>query len=247
MVSFLPKSVLKENRAQWWFVKFAVILVVFVFALFYYSFVPAQQLQNEKGVKSTPVARSVYAVQTHSDNFGTISFEPLALRNTNFNETNDSEDDEEFEDCLISQVPLYDKCSFIYANSGCKNNKYLILLYCYLAPPHFQWLFWIGAIFWIFNLFFLLGDTANTFFSPSLIKLSSYLRLSPNVAGVTLLALGNGAPDLSSIIVGLFKGSAGVGVGKANYLVPSHLFLSFSYWCWCLCYNCCHGFSYTAC
>jgi Ca2+/Na+ antiporter len=34
--------------------------------------------------------------------------------------------------------------------------------------------------------------------------MSKYLKLSPNVAGVTLLALGNGAPDLSSIIIAGF-------------------------------------------
>ncbi len=59
----------------------------------------------------------------------------------------------------------------------------------------------------------MLGNTAEAYFSPALIKMSDYLRLSPNVAGVTLLALGNGAPDLSTIIIGVFKGSAEIGFG----------------------------------
>ncbi len=35
-------------------------------------------------------------------------------------------------------------------------------------------------------------------FCPALTVISSILRLSQNVAGVTLLALGNGAPDIFS-------------------------------------------------
>ena len=83
-------------------------------------------------------------------------------------------------------------------------NKYLILLYCYLyVETDFEVIVFIFQVFWIYVLFYLLGDTASTYFSLALIKLSEYLRLPPNIVGVTLLALGNGAPDLSSIIVGI--------------------------------------------
>jgi sodium/potassium/calcium exchanger 6 len=47
-----------------------------------------------------------------------------------------------------------------------------------------------------------------------LTQISRYLKLSPNVAGVTFLALGNGAPDIASIIAGVFTGSAGFGIGE---------------------------------
>jgi Ca2+/Na+ antiporter len=59
----------------------------------------------------------------------------------------------------------------------------------------------------------LLGNTAEDYFVPSLTTISDYLKLSPNVAGVTLLALGNGAPDLSSIIVSVLGGSTAFGIG----------------------------------
>jgi hypothetical protein len=42
----------------------------------------------------------------------------------------------------------------------------------------------------------LLATTADNFFIPQLETLSKYLKLSPDVAGITLLALGNGAPDV---------------------------------------------------
>ena len=45
-----------------------------------------------------------------------------------------------------------------------------------------------------------LGSTADNFLMPQLHYLSEMLRLSPDVAGVTLLAFGNGAPDVFSAI-----------------------------------------------
>eukprot|EP00966_Prymnesium_polylepis_P219024 5068170-Prymnesium_polylepis.1 len=48
---------------------------------------------------------------------------------------------------------------------------------------------------WILFLFSLVASTADEYMVPNLERLSDMLKLSPNVAGVTLLALGNGAPD----------------------------------------------------
>lgn len=44
--------------------------------------------------------------------------------------------------------------------------------------------------------FYLLGNVADTFLTPVLTKVSAALRLSETIAGVTLLAFANGAPDI---------------------------------------------------
>jgi len=53
-------------------------------------------------------------------------------------------------------------------------------------------------VLWLLILFLALGTVADNFFCPCLASMSDTLGLSQNVAGVTLLALGNGAPDLFS-------------------------------------------------
>ncbi|KAL7529656.1 hypothetical protein ACHAXR_004924, partial [Thalassiosira sp. AJA248-18] len=60
-------------------------------------------------------------------------------------------------------------------------------------------------------LFRLLGSTAENYFSPALEMISSEFHIPPPLAGVTLLALGNGAPDVSAV-VNAIKMSASEGI-----------------------------------
>eukprot|EP00804_Cyclotella_cryptica_P029505 CCRYP_011305-RA/>CCRYP_011305-RA protein AED:0.03 eAED:0.03 QI:364/1/1/1/1/0.83/6/2737/766 len=61
-----------------------------------------------------------------------------------------------------------------------------------------QILLLIGLAFILLLLFRLLNSTTDEFFSPGLELFSLHLGLPPRFAGVTLLALGNGAPDVAA-------------------------------------------------
>ena len=64
----------------------------------------------------------------------------------------------------------------------------------------FPILFPIGLVLLTLLLFRLLGSTAENFFSPALEMISSEVQIPPALGGVTLLALGNGAPDISAVV-----------------------------------------------
>jgi sodium/potassium/calcium exchanger 6 len=64
----------------------------------------------------------------------------------------------------------------------------------------FPILFPTGLVLLTLLLFRLLSSTAENYFSPALEMLSSEFQIPPALAGVTLLALGNGAPDISAVV-----------------------------------------------
>ena len=70
----------------------------------------------------------------------------------------------------------------------------------------------IPLILLIVLCFYLLGSTADEFLSPALETISIKLGISESLAGVTFLALGNGAPDVISAL------SASGGDGDGVYL-----------------------------
>ncbi|KAK4337594.1 hypothetical protein RND71_042081 [Anisodus tanguticus] len=68
------------------------------------------------------------------------------------------------------------------------------------------------------------SDTASSYFCSSLEGLSKSLKLSPIIAGVTLLSLGNGAPDLFSSIVSFMNdGTNNIGL---NSIIGGAFFVS---------------------
>lgn len=59
----------------------------------------------------------------------------------------------------------------------------------------------------VFLLFYVLGAATGKYLVPILNSISDALRLSQNVAGVTFLALANGAPDVFTSIAAFTVGS----------------------------------------
>jgi len=104
------------------------------------------------------------------------------------------------------------RCAHKEAESSDSMLPYSVFLYCYFSP---QW-YWVGGILmalWAMFLFYFMADTADKYLVPSLKITTSALRLSPNVAGVTLLAFANGAPDLFSAVAAFSQGPESVELG----------------------------------
>ncbi|KAM4827355.1 mitochondrial sodium/calcium exchanger protein isoform 1-T2 [Thomomys bottae] len=116
---------------------------------------------------------------------------------------------------VVNQTPMADcravcglnvseRCSFIRTNPDCRAEggylDYLEGLFCHF-PPSLLPLALTLHVVWLLYLFLILGVTAAKFFCPNLSAISTTLKLSHNVAGVTFLAFGNGAPDIFSALV----------------------------------------------
>ncbi|KAG7393203.1 sodium/calcium exchanger protein [Phytophthora pseudosyringae] len=98
---------------------------------------------------------------------------------------------------------------------------YVHVHYCLLAELP---LLSVSLLFlWLAALFYFLGSTADGYFSPTLASLSDLLRVPHDVAGVTFLAFGNGAPDVFSAIAAY---SSGVGETGVNELLGGAMFIS---------------------
>ncbi|KAJ4456669.1 Ca2+:Cation Antiporter [Paratrimastix pyriformis] len=123
--------------------------------------------------------------------------------------------DEEADFCgLLGDQEPNNRC--YYSRKYCEISalfNYVDMHYCTLF--HAQWASYIIMVIAILVLFMLLGSTASDFFVPALQDISSSMRLSDNVAGVTFLALGNGAPDLFSMIAGVSKGAFEMSLSEA--------------------------------
>ena len=69
-------------------------------------------------------------------------------------------------------------------------------------------------ILWVLYLINILGSTASDYFSPTLSSICQNYKIRYDIAGVTLLAFGNGAPDVFSTITSFGdNGDISVGIG----------------------------------
>ncbi|XP_042510499.1 cation/calcium exchanger 1-like [Macadamia integrifolia] len=119
------------------------------------------------------------------------------------------------------------KCLYLRSDKGCRPEgyiDYLQLFYCTCGRyPVFGY---TVLVLWLLVLFYLLGNTAANYFCSSLEQLSTLLKLSPTIAGVTLLSLGNGAPDVFASIVSFMGTGAGAGEVGLNSVLGGAFFIS---------------------
>ncbi|KAL3137711.1 hypothetical protein ABBQ38_004978 [Trebouxia sp. C0009 RCD-2024] len=118
---------------------------------------------------------------------------------------------------LVKQQTLSTRCQ--YVKQHCDSDSlinYLRLYFCHAQPAGAiaAGLLLILCVFLLLLLFRVLGSTAENFFSPILTQLSQELGLPPRLAGVTFLALGNGAPDISSSIAAVRAGQYKLALGS---------------------------------
>ncbi|KAI8457418.1 solute carrier family 24 [Phakopsora pachyrhizi] len=69
-------------------------------------------------------------------------------------------------------------------------------------------------VVWLMFLFGFVGIVASDFFCPNLSTLSNRLGLNENLAGVTFLGFGNGAPDVFSTFVAMRSGTGSLAIGE---------------------------------
>eukprot|EP00731_Ephydatia_muelleri_P034469 Em0061g7a len=100
------------------------------------------------------------------------------------------------------------KCNFVRSVESCQNEgglvNYVEFVFC-VVPTKLVPLAMVFLFLWLLYLFVFLATTAQEFFCPSLQIMSEVMRLSQNVAGVTLLAFGNGAPDIFSSVSAIMQ------------------------------------------
>ncbi|KAJ7523735.1 hypothetical protein O6H91_18G060800 [Diphasiastrum complanatum] len=103
-----------------------------------------------------------------------------------------------------------------YARRNCRgsnksNINYVALHYCTLQEQ--SWISVPLLIFGVIASFVFLAETAESHFSPVARSLVNILNMSPSMGGVTLLALGNGAPDVFGSMAAILGGNPRIGMG----------------------------------
>ncbi|EKE39294.1 hypothetical protein ENUP19_0325G0004 [Entamoeba nuttalli] len=100
-------------------------------------------------------------------------------------------------------LPKEGQCNYILQN--CEDVSFLInyleLLYCYNS----YWIVFVCMVIGIIIIFYLLSVSSSDHFVPILTILSKHLSMSADLAGITILAIGNGAPDVFSTFVAIYN------------------------------------------
>ncbi|XP_053673285.1 mitochondrial sodium/calcium exchanger protein-like [Anopheles nili] len=111
------------------------------------------------------------------------------------------------DDCsYLHKLSVDEQCQFVESSEACTESvfyfNYVWFLYCTLGSER-AYLFNAGFMFLLCvcaYYFIILGTTADQFFCPTLAAIAETLNISETLAGVTILAFGNGSPDLFTAV-----------------------------------------------
>lgn len=114
----------------------------------------------------------------------------------------------------VLQAP--DQCAFVRKYCSDEDDgriPYLRLFYCSLGPAN-RAAWFVLVPMWTILLFTTISVCAGDFFAVNLSSIAHALHMSDTFAGVTLLALGNGGPDIFSTWAAVSSGSLQLAVGE---------------------------------
>uniref|UniRef100_A0A182XYL5 Sodium/calcium exchanger membrane region domain-containing protein n=1 Tax=Anopheles stephensi TaxID=30069 RepID=A0A182XYL5_ANOST len=111
------------------------------------------------------------------------------------------------DDCAyLHRLPIDEQCEFVQMTEACSESEfyfnYVGFLYCTIGSDR-AYLFYLGFVLLLcvcVYYFVVLGTTADKFFCPTLAAIAKSLNISEALAGVTILAFGNGSPDLFTAV-----------------------------------------------
>merc|ERR1712223_1042998 len=97
--------------------------------------------------------------------------------------------------------------------------NYVEILYCQFGgEPQMAIAAMLVFLIWLCILFTGLAISADDYFCPNLASISKTLRLSHNIAGVTILAFGNGSPDIFSALAAVNQSRPELVLGNVTRL-----------------------------
>ena len=131
--------------------------------------------------------------------------------------SNDAEPEENSCQDIGKLPPDQDRC--VFAKEYCHSEglvPFFVIYHCYAAPYGPILSFPVLGVFALFLciLFYVMSHAADEYFSAILSQISQDIGLPPRLGGVTFLALGNGAPDLSSNIAAVRSGHYSLALGS---------------------------------
>lgn len=105
--------------------------------------------------------------------------------------------------CTLVGVPQEKQCEYVHSHASCADDSLMGYTRMYacggLSPASAI----IALLLWASLLFLVLTSVAEKLFAPALEHIAAVLRLRADIAGCTLLALGNSAPDIASQVAAI--------------------------------------------